>query len=346
MSPDPSLADLGDRLTRLSEHGKALEAEGLPYPTQQIRSTVEAAIQHGALSEALSVLKRSESLYAVAARDWGWVKQTLARAEELRGLAGTIGLDMAHLDSRVGNAREQLKAQPLSAASLGRAAASASLAVAVLHDAIPKYCIQESQKLGESIRAARNRGEDVTEAVRAFARLLQAVQDAQIVQTATLLVQVRHAVARIPRAPAMAIPSEEEEEILMEARNLARRLQRIKSKARNAQNAARLMTQVRAALSEERRVGTPEEEIEALWDEVDRLAKERTADDTEIAQAAEAGVPTAAAAEEPASADTAPEEEANENEDTTGFGHGLVPPAELPAEATRRRGRAPRDPPP
>ena len=338
MTPDPSLAEIGERLTRLSEHGQALESEGLPYPTQQIRATVEAAVQHGALAEAVSVLKRSESLYAVTARDWGWVKQTLARAEELRALALSIGLDIAHLDSRVGNAREQLKAQPLSAASLGRAAASASLAVAVLHDAIPKYCIQESQKLGESIRSARNRGEDVTEAVRTFAKLLQAVQDAQIVQTANLLVQVRHAVARIPRAPAMAIPSEEEEEILMEARNLARRLSRIKSKARNAQNAARLMTQVRAALSEDRRVGTPEEEIEELWNEVDRLAKERTSDATDDAPAPSAEMPIVDAQVDPAAGGESTEESA--------FGDGLVPPEELPSGGPRRRGRNGRDPPP
>ncbi|MCI4329044.1 MAG: hypothetical protein L3J86_05615, partial [Thermoplasmata archaeon] len=87
--------------------------------------------------------------------------------------------------------------------------------------------------------------------------------------------------ARIPRAPtaagypAPAPAGSEEEEILLEARKLARRLHRIKGKAHDAQSAARLMTQVRAALSEERRYGTPEEEIEALWNEVDRLTKER-----------------------------------------------------------------------
>ena len=215
MANDPSLAEIGERLTRLTEHGRALEAEGLPYPTDQVRGLVDAAVQHGALAEAVAILKRSESLYAVAARDWGWVKQTLARADELRELATSIGLDMQHLESRVGNPRQQLKDQPLSAASLGRAAASASLAVAVLHDAIPKYCVQESQKLGESIRAARNRGEEVAPAVKSFARLLQAMLDGQIVQTAHTLLEVRHSVARIPRAPAMAVPTEEEEEILI-----------------------------------------------------------------------------------------------------------------------------------
>ncbi|MCI4372866.1 MAG: hypothetical protein L3K02_04395, partial [Thermoplasmata archaeon] len=44
--------------------------------------------------------------------------------------------------------------------------------------------------------------------------------------------------------------------------------------ARDAGSAARLMTQVRAALAEDRRYGTPEEEIESLWLEVDRLTRE------------------------------------------------------------------------
>ncbi len=274
MSP-AAPSDLSERLQRLCERGASLEAEGLPFPTDQIRTTVTGSIARGAMDQAATTLKRGEALYTLAARDWGWVRETLARADELRDLATRIGLDVDHLDSRVGNPREQLRTQALSAASLGRAAASASLAVAVLHDAIPKYVIQESQKLGTSIRTARNRGEDVAEAVKAFSQLLQAIQDTQLVRTATLLVEVRKSVARIPRAPSMAIPTEEEEEILMEARNLARRLQRIKGKARNAQSAARLMTQVRAALSEDRRLGTPEEEIEGLWAEVDGLTKER-----------------------------------------------------------------------
>jgi hypothetical protein len=282
----PTLVDLSERLERLVQEGRALEAEGLPFPTEQIRAGVAMAISRGGLEEAATVLKRGESLFTITARDWGWVRETLARADELRELASQLGVDVEHLDSRVGNPRAQLRSAPLTAASLGRAAASASLAVAVLHDAIPKFCVQESQKLGESIRSARNRGEDVGNAVRRFARMVQAMQDHQLVATAHELLEVRKAVARIPRAPAMAVPSEEEEEILMEARNLARRLHRIKAKARNAQSAARLMTQVRAALSEDRRTGTPEEEIEALWDEVDRLTKEHAAESGGLTPAA------------------------------------------------------------
>lgn len=275
-------AELLQRLDHLVERGRALEAEGLPFPTEQLEGSVRASIASGATEQALGLLKRGESLYTVAARDWGWVRETLERADELRALAQELGVDVQHLDSRVGNPREQLRSQPLSASSLGRAAASASLAVAVLTDAIPKFCVQEAQKLGELIRTARNRGEDVTDAVTRFSRLLQSIQDHQLVQTSRLLLDVRKAVARIPRAPTVSVPTEEEEEILLEARNLARRIQRIKTKARNAQGAARLMTQVRAALSEERRTGSPEEEIEALWDEVDRLTKERAQEPTGV----------------------------------------------------------------
>lgn len=269
-----------ERLALLVRHGQELESEGLPFPTGQLKQTAEALLAAGRSDQALSVVKRGEALYAVASRDWTWIKPTLGRADELRELAASIGLDVTHLDNRVGNPRAQFLQSPLSQASLSRAAASASLAVAVLSDAVPKFCVQEAQRLGESIRVARNRGEDVTGAVARFSGLLQAIQDQHTVAMARALVDVRHAVARIPRAPSLpTVPSEEEEEILMEARNLARRLQRIKSRAHNAQSAARLMTQVRAALSEDRRFGTPEEEIEALWSEVDRLTRERQAAD-------------------------------------------------------------------
>ena len=324
MPPGPTPAELRSRLALLVEKGAQLEVEGVPYPTAQLKENVDGALARGAVEEAEGHLKRGESLYSVAARDWGWVRETLARADELRTLAADIGVDLQHLDKRVGNPREQLRNQPLTASSLGRAAASASLAVAVLQDAVPKYCVQESQKLGESIRAARNRGEDVSESVRHFAKLLQAISDNQVVQTTRLLTEVRRAVARIPRAPAMAVPTEEEEEILMEARNLARRLQRIKSKARNTQNAARLMTQVRAALSEDRRFGTPEEEIEALWEEVDRLAKER-ADGDESPLPPAPGTPDEPVAKEAAGALASPPaltppEGASEEDDADPFG--------------------------
>ncbi|MCI4322263.1 MAG: hypothetical protein L3K05_08180 [Thermoplasmata archaeon] len=272
-------ADPSERLRRLVDQGRKLEAEGLPFPTDQIRTGVETALAEGDREQALKLLLRAETLYASASRDWSWVYALLKRADEFRDVALRLGLDLEHLDARVGNARDRLKGAPLSQGSLEKAAASASAALAVLNDTIPKFCVQEAQKLGVQIRVAKNRGEDVSEATRAFSKFLRSAQDEHLLATAHQLLEVRRAVARLPRAPTVGgVPASgvaEEEEILLEARKLARRLQRIKGKATDAHSAARLMTQVRAALSEERRYGTPEEEIEALWNEVDRLTKER-----------------------------------------------------------------------
>jgi hypothetical protein len=273
---DPTrAADLRRRLDAFLQRLRPLEAEGLPFPGGQIKLAFEQALATGSAPAADQVLRRGELLLTRVTEDWTWVKELLRRADELRAIAGTIGVDIGILDARVGNPRKTLLVESLSAGSLQRAAASASLALAVLNDAVPKFCVQEAQQLGAAIRKARDRGEEVQGAAQAFSRLLQAVQDQNLATAAQRLVETRKAVARIPRAPALPRISEnEEEEILLEARNLARRLQRIKGKARDAHSAARLMSQVRAALSEDRRYGTPEEEIESLWLEVDRLTRE------------------------------------------------------------------------
>ena len=277
MPPEaPSVADLRARLDVLATEGERLEAEGLPFPTDQIRTAFDQALREDKPAQATAILKRGEALLNRVRPDWTWIRELLRRADELRAIAQTIGVDVAHLDTRVGNPRRRLMSDPLSSGSLEKAAASASLALAVLNDAIPKFCVQEAQQLALSIRRARDRGEDVREAARSFSRLLQAVQDQNLPTAAARLVETRKSVGRIPRAPALpAVSPNEEDEILIEARNLARRLQRIKGKASNAQSAARLMAQVRAAISEDRRYGTPEEEIEALWAEVDRLTREK-----------------------------------------------------------------------
>lgn len=298
MSPEPlTAASLRPRLDALVERGQALEAEGLPFPTANVYEAYQRAVADGELQAASDVLKRAEALLNRAAKDWTWVRELLRRADELRSIAGTIGVDLGILDSRVGNPRKRLMAEPLSSGSLEKAAASASLALAVLNDAVPKFCVQEAQALGVSIRGARDRGEDVTDAVRSFSRLLLAIQDQNLSTAAERLVETRRTVARIPRAPALPpLSPREEEEILLEARNLARRLQRIKGKARDASSAARLMAQVRAAISEDRRYGTPEEEIEQLWAEVDRLTHERS----RAVSTAPARRPTVAPVGEPA----------------------------------------------
>ena len=236
MTPEShGMAALQTRLSSMRERGSALEQEGLPFPTSNIVDAFQEAAREGDLAAAGDVLKRAEALLNRAATDWTWVRELLRRADELRAIAGTIGVDLTILDNRVGNPRKRLLAEPLSSGSLEKAAASASLALAVLNDAVPKFCVQEAQSLGVSIRHARDRGEDVTEVVQSFSRLLASIQDQNLPTTAQRLVETRRAMARIPRAPALPpLSPREEEEILLEARNLARRLQRIKGKARDA----------------------------------------------------------------------------------------------------------------
>ncbi len=272
----PDAGDLRSRLEALSVRARQLEADGLPsFPIQQIQEAVAKALAAGRPDGAALVVARGEALLTRASQDWTWVRELLRRADDLRAIASTIGVDLGLLDARVGNPRKKLSQGPLSSGTLAKTAASASLALAVLNDAVPKFCMQEAQKLGVTIRQARDRGEEVEAAAASFARLLQAVQDQNLPTAAQRLVETRKEVARIPRAPALPrMASEEEEEILLEARNLARRLQRIKGKAHDAHSAARLMTQVRQALAEDRRYGTPEEEIEELWLEVSRITRE------------------------------------------------------------------------
>ena len=309
-SDDPGPSAWRLRLDALLEKGRTLEGEGCPFPADQLQNGFEEAMRAGQPAQAANIVRRGEALLARVSTDWTWVRELLRRADELRLVAQTIGVDLAHLDNRVGNPRRRLMTEPLSSGSLERAAASASLALAVLNDAIPEFCLQDATPSGASIRRARDRGEEVLEATRSFSRLIQALQDQNLSTAAQRLVELRRAVARIPKAPAIAtVRPSEEEEILLEARNLARRLQRIKGKAQNAQSAARLMAQVRAAISEERRYGTPEEEIEALWAEVDRLTKEkrRASEGPPLAYAVPVMAGQTLESEEPGSVHGAPE---------------------------------------
>ncbi|MGC2034575.1 MAG: hypothetical protein WA761_03905 [Thermoplasmata archaeon] len=268
--------NLTERLALLMTNAGLLEAEGVPFPIGEIREAFGSALELGDGVAAESALRRGEVLYERTARDWTWVRELLQRSDEVRACAAQIGMDVQHLDARVGDPREQLRAGRFSGGALERAAASASLALAVLNDAIPKYCVQEAAKLGHAIRKARDRGENVRDATEQFRRFLNALEHEHIVQISGAFRATRTAVSRIPRAPAVpSFEAREEVEILLEARNLARRLNRIKHNARDAHSAARLMGQVRAALSEDRRSRTPEEEVEDVWSDVDRFAHER-----------------------------------------------------------------------
>ncbi len=275
---DPTEAILA-RVSSVVQRGMALETEGIPFGTARVIASIRRELGKNRLAAAITTLGRAEALLDKTLRDWNWLKDLLARVDEVRALAARSGVDLEVVDQRIGNAREQLRTVPLKDGALEKAAASASLALVVLNDTLPKFYTQETQQLARSIRDARGRGEDVREAGNQLGRLLQALREGRLALIGQRFIDLRRAVTRIPRAPAVPpqMAEHEEEEILLEARNLARRLNRMKYRARDAQGAARLMTQVRAALSEDRRYGSPEEELEELWSEVDRLARERVA---------------------------------------------------------------------
>jgi hypothetical protein len=277
------------RVAGIVRQGNSLTAEGIPYDSATFVAEVRDQIAKHDLAAAITTVRRAEALLDKTLRDWTWLKELLARVDELRDLAARSGVDLEVVDQRIGNAREQLKTLPLAEGSIEKAAASASLALVVLNDTLPKFYTQEAQQLAKSIHEARERGEDVRESGVRLAQLLQALREGRLADIGQRFIELRRAVTRIPRAPAVPpkMLQREEEEILLEARNLARRLNRMKYRARDAQGAARLMNQVRAALAEDRRYGSPEEELEELWGEVDRLARERT--DALGAPAAEVG---------------------------------------------------------
>lgn len=278
ISSKPGFADpLAVRLADWVGQAEALSAEGLPMPVQQVRDLVEHLRARGEAVRAEQALHRAERLLERATRDWTLLRELMRRLDELKELAARAGLDLAGLDARLGNPRDLLKGQRLSEGLLEQAMAVGSKSLAVLNDVLPKFLVSESQLLGRSIKSAKQRGEDVTEPTERLNTFLRALKAGQLRGTALAFLELRRAVAQIPREPTVPLyPRDEEEEILREARNLARRLNRMKGRAHDASGAARLMSQVKAALSEDRRYATPEEEIDELWNEVDRLTRERT----------------------------------------------------------------------
>jgi hypothetical protein len=269
---DPIASRLADWVGR----AEMLSEEGLPVPVQQVRELVEHLRARGETGRAEHALGRAEGLLTRAEKDWKLLREMLNRIDELKGLAERAGLDLSEFDRRLGNPREILRTGRLSEGLLEQAMASGSKSLTVLNEVMVKYLVGESQLLGKSIRAGRDRGEDVQEATDRMRSFVRAIGSGQLRGTAIAYLDLRRAVAAIPREPMVALsPEDEEQEILNEARNLARRLHRLKGSARDAHGAARLMSQVRAALSEDRRYTAPTEEIEQLWTEVDRLTQER-----------------------------------------------------------------------
>jgi uncharacterized coiled-coil DUF342 family protein len=268
---------LARRLAEWVRLAEALRGEGLPLPIQQVRELVERLRARGEAVRAEQTVARAERLLERASRDWALLRELLRRIDELKQLATRTGLDLTELDAKIGNPRELLRGARLSEGLLEQAMAVGSKALAVLNDVMPKFLVTQSQVLGRSIKLARDRGEDVTESSDRLAQFVRSLRAGQLRGTALAFLELRKSVAQIPREPTVPMmPRDEEEEILREARNLARRLNRMKTRARDATSAARLMSQVKAALAEDRRYSTPEEEIDELWNEVDRLSRERS----------------------------------------------------------------------
>jgi hypothetical protein len=264
------------RLSEWVEKAELLRKEGLPMPVDQVRGVVEHLRSRGEAVRAEQALARAERLLERAQDDWKLLRELLRRIDELKELAGKAGLDLSEFDARLGNPRELLKGTRLSEGMIEQAMGVASKALAVLNDVIPKYTVAEAKKLSQSIRLARDRGEDVSDAAERLAQFLNSLRAGQLRGTASAFLELRRSVAQIPREPTVPLlPRDEEEEILREATHLARRLKRMKTHARDASSAARLMSQVKAALAEERRFATPEEEVQELWDEVERVTHER-----------------------------------------------------------------------
>ncbi len=268
-------AATADRVTELLRRAGELEEQGVPFPTESIRTAIEKAVATNDTVKTGYVLDRAERLLVGTLKEWEPVERAISKAEVLRTTAEELGIGVAHLDANVGNPRAFVQAGPISAELFRNAERMATTSIELLRRAIPERAVAEARKLGVSIQAAQRRGEDVQEATTAFRALLAAVRGEPSPVLVQRLSAVRRAVQRIPSPPAIAFPEiDDADEILLEARILARRINRIKRNARDAQSAARLMAHVRAALAEDRRGGSPQEEIEELWGEVTRLTNQ------------------------------------------------------------------------
>jgi hypothetical protein len=270
--------DLNPLFDSFLARARLLEEQGVPFPVTGIRAAFMKALLGEDKSKALHVLERAERLYHSTYTQWVPVRDLLSRGEVLRATAEELGIDLAASSVDLGNPRAFVHAGPLSSELFARAGEMAKANIAELRRAIIRSSKEEAAKLGGTIQLAQRRGENVKAATVAFGELLRALKG----EPSPVLVQrisaCRKLVGEIPSAPVVAFPGiEDADEILLEARILARRIHRIKRNAHDAQSAARLMSHVRAALSEDRRSASPQDEIEELWGEVTRLSKERRA---------------------------------------------------------------------
>ncbi len=271
-NPTP-YAEARQRLNTVLARGAPLERQGFPLGSLALRNQFEEEVRSGSSAGAEGVVTRASERVDLAERRWGEVERLLDDVEALRDLATTAGMDLARVDARAGNPRELLLSRGPSEASLDAVARSAGVALATLREALPRYCVAQARALGTWARDARGRGEDVDEAVAAVGRVVRALHDLDLRTAVAAIAEARRIVVRTVRSsPAPSLPISEEEAILREAHNLARRLPVAEPGAVADEPASRggpghfLSATVML---------TPEEEVAALWAEVDRLAHER-----------------------------------------------------------------------
>jgi hypothetical protein len=263
------------RLELYVMRARRLVAEGVPFPFEDVRRSVDADLVAGRRAEAVGALVRAERALEATSEAWAPIRDLLARDEMLREVASGLGLERPRVAGGADSPRALLRGRALDDHLLPQVRAAATASIRAVTADILELGIRESRKLGLRVRAGSQRGEDVGEAAEAFRRLVWTIGARAAVDVGERLAELRRATARIPSPPAYPVPmTNEEQEVYSEARQFARRVHRVKQTTLDAQGAARLITHARADLSEERRAGTPQEEVEQLWGEVARLSRE------------------------------------------------------------------------
>jgi hypothetical protein len=263
--PDPP-GPLNERIDRLVEKAEALADEGFPFDWDRTVDEIEQRIEANDLDGAEAALARAERLADRADRDWPLVLELLDRIDELHAIARECGVDVDRL----------LSGGQLTEGLLDQTAARASLALATIHDRLPRVLVAEAKTLGRSLQVARDRGEDVDAASRRLSAFLKGLRNGDLAEIGRTFLALRETIREFEVVPEVSGPDPEEEaQILLEARSLARRLRRMHEDGRYAENAARVTAQVHAALREGRSYATPMAEVDFLWSEVERLARER-----------------------------------------------------------------------
>lgn len=266
-----STEELRKTLSSLLDRGAPLERQGFPLGSLGLRTRFEEEARTGSAASAEEVVAQAQERLELGESRWPELKRLLEELDRTREVAGTAGMDLARLDTKSGNPREELLLRGLSSASLDACAVSARLALATLREALPRFCVDQARALGAWARRARDGGENVSDAIEAVGRVASALQDGDLEAAANAVADARSAMAR-SASPASrpSTPAADQEEILREAHFLARRLP-------GTEGGSDLWGPPRggASLAGVEVLASPEEEIAALWAEVDRLARER-----------------------------------------------------------------------